>query len=129
MDIEKLKNDIKAKFGTMSKFCRSVGYDRYELQKLLQSSSKMKKITGKRMDQLQAITELLNKDAPIDDSYYINEATREEIASKIDSIGGVKVFIEKHPSFKPISVYQITSGIRKTRTKKVIEFLNILNIK
>lgn len=130
MSIIKEKPDLKDsihqrivdKFGSLSKFSRLSGYDRYELQKVF---------ARKFNDQatLREIARLVKATANKSDSNEITEVQISKLSKALKKAGGVIQFSRDNPQFPEKSVYQILSGMRKRRTAKVMELFDHFELK
>lgn len=122
MKPEKVKQFIKKKFGTMSRFCRLAGYDRYELQKVLS-------LKNSGME----LAKIYDKAVKTKDTFGGNEITDELRNGLTEAInkkfGSVLAFCEAYPQFKAATIYQILDGKRKNITGIVQRMMEILNVK
>lgn len=128
MTAQQLKKKIKSKFGTISRFCRIAGLDRYEIQKFFAATAK--KMTPEREAYIRKLNEMVlltsNKG---NSNYEITATLRKKIKKAIEDKGGVINFCSDNQEFSQFSIWQIMSGKRKRRTKKVNQLINKLNIK
>jgi hypothetical protein len=127
MKVDKFKAILKKNgFPTMTAFCRVSGEDRYELQKLL--SMARHSLTPERSAELDRLAELAKKHkGQLDPDVYVTDELRGKMKEAIDQRGGVISFSSEN-DFSRDSIFQILSGRRKKRTKKVNELLTILNL-
>lgn len=119
MTVEKLKAEIKIKFGTMSKFARIVKIDRYELQKILKRD---------KAEEIKKINSLAKKKKYKPTGKELTDKQRAALKKAIDKKGGVLQFCRDNPQFSKDSVFQTINGTRKLMTDKKKELFEFLNI-
>jgi len=122
-----VKQKIKRKFGTLSKFARLVAMDRYELQKLFAATEKnMNEERQKRMVDLFELAERTKASATANE---LTPKLRKAIKTAIDlEYGGVEQFCKTNPEFNKFSVWQIVNGYRKNITPAIKKLINTLKI-
>jgi hypothetical protein len=116
MTKERLKRQIKVKFGSQSKFARLAGIDRYDLQKLFARKDE-------DHDVVQEIWGICQSTANTGESTDLNQAVILRLSKAIKKAGGVYRFAKDNPEFAEKSVYQILSGKRKRITPNVTKLL------
>lgn len=127
MTVKELTLNIKRKFGTISKFCRLSGVDRYETQKLFAASNK--KMNEERQDLLQQLSKICSfTDKDGNTNKDLTPNLRKLIKAAIDEQGGVDTFVATNPEFSRTSIFQIIKGRRKFRTAKVNHLIDTLKI-
>lgn len=109
---EAVRKQINTKFGTLSKFAKLSGYNRYELQKIFARVSPDKNI-------LSTISLLCKRTANKPAPGEITEAQLLKLSRALKKAGGVYKFSREYPAFAEKSLYQILSGKRKRITGKV----------
>ncbi len=121
MTKESIHKEIIKKFGSMSKFARLSGLDRYELQKVfarkVNDEETLCKIEGK-----------IRRTANKSDKNEITVRQIDSLRKALKTAGGVIEFSKANPQFPEKSVYQILSGRRKRMTKKVQELFSYFKL-
>ncbi len=116
-----VKNKIKRKFGSLTRFAKLAGIDRYELQK----DFARKVLSPKRAKELDRLV-TRTKDKSLG-----NEFTTERLKAlraKIEAAGGPAKFCEEYPKFSYVSLIQILAGKRKLVSATVRELFEHLQI-
>ncbi len=121
MKQERVKQSIKKKFGTLSKFCRITGYDRMKLQ-ILFAVKHPEPMELARVSELALRTKVKVSNTEI--SPKILKALNQNIKEWADIVD----FCVDHPQFKYVSVHQILSGKRKKLSKNVKALCEVLNV-
>lgn len=116
MTKERLKRQIKVKFGSISKFARLSGVDRYDLQKLFARKDEDR-------DVVDEIWGIYQTTANKSESTELNQAIILRLSKALEKAGGVYRFAKDNPEFAEKSVYQILSGKRKRITPNVSKLL------
>jgi len=119
---ETVRNEIKTKFGTYSRFAALAKYDRYELQKLFSRKDNDPK-------DLSAVLSLCRKTKIGNTPGEISDEQISALSKALMKKGGVIKFCRMNKQFPEKSVYQILSGRRKRITEKVQELLDYFKIK
>lgn len=122
MTKEILRKQIVTKFGTLSRFSRLSGYDRYELQKIFARSQN-------DIDLLRQISQLCSRTKDKSSEDDITEGQILKLSKALKKAGGVIKFSRENPGFPEKSVYQILSGRRKRITAKVKELFDHFDLK
>lgn len=112
-----LKKGIRAKFGTLARFCRCAHYDAYHLNKLLRLAD-----SPERNKELSSVRVLMEITEPVDTPGV--EITDRERAALRDAIykqyKSVREFTETRPWFREVWVSAVLNGKAKRRTAKVV---------
>jgi hypothetical protein len=120
----RLYNLIKKRFGSISSFSRQSGYDRMEIQKLLQRWN----IDPETEKKLNKLISLVNKTPNNRDPKIITPKDREAIKSAIYAYGGMTKFIKDHPEFNYRTVAKILAGETTRVTKIGVELLRVTGV-
>lgn len=133
MQAVELKNFIKNKFGTISKFAVLAKQDQYELQKFFAVAERNTGIPGSdkvkaREKRIQSLHKLAEKTKVKPTTNEIDDATRERIADGVKEFGGIRFFCSENPEFTEESVSHIIVGRRKRLTPMVKKLLKTLKI-
>jgi len=127
--VDQLTKKIKGKFGTISRFCRFAGIDRYELQILFTLIRKRKNPSEEQRERLAELNRLVIDTREKQNDKDITFEIRHKAKKAIDNdYGGVQNFVFHHPEINEVNVYHLLQGRRKLRTKKINHILNILGI-
>jgi len=123
MEATRVKELIKAEFGSLSEFCKVTGRDRYELQLFFANCNR--KMTVEREQELAVLEDeaLRNADRP----YFIDASLQMKMRMAVRRYGGARKFTDDNPEFTTNVVYQIMNKAKR-RTDKVNLFLRKLNI-
>jgi hypothetical protein len=122
--IEKIKSDIKTKFGSQARFARIIGQDPYFVQLLFANS--LRRMTPGREKLLFRIEELIKITKPdTDDGKSIQQIDRDRLRDYLATNYGsesmfekIKLFIEEHSlNITPVTIYKILDGERKRKTE------------
>lgn len=103
---DRLKERIKTKFGSMSKFARLARQNRYELQKVF-SRKTMTPAEVRRLEKLINRTRVKKADGEI------TEAQLKLFIEAIEAAGGAHKFTKDNPQFPRASVFEVLGGKRK----------------
>jgi len=123
MDYERVREHIKAEYGTMSEFCRVTNRDRYEMQ-LLFANCKTR-ITEEIEKKLILIEhDIMNHR---DKVQFTDDILRTKIKMSVRRYGGVDKFTADHPEFKKHYVYGVIRDAKRV-TDKVKELIKVLKI-
>lgn len=122
MKREDIKANIKKKFGTLSKFSRITGYNRYDLQILFAVKNPLPM-------ELAKVNDLCRKTKAVSSDGELTPRLIKSIKSKLDDMGGLRQFCIDNPRFPEVSVYQIVDGNRRRISKQVKELCKVLNVK
>lgn len=122
MTQESVKQFIKEKFGTMSKFSRRSKYDRQKLQILFA-------VKYPEQSELEKVHKLAEKTEVGTAKDEISPKILKRIEKVIEKAGGIRKFCEDHPEFPEPSVYQILDGSRTKISKKVKALCKVLGVK
>lgn len=128
MELKELTKRIKKKFGTISSFCRCSGEDAYELQKLFTSERNKTPNSRDNSAKMEQLSLLVKNTMPSGDSSRISSETRAKVEEAITKEGGVKSFVEKHPKYSSVTIFQIIDGRRIRKTKLVQELIKHLGV-
>ena len=120
MTAKELKSSIQEKFGSLSRFARITGEDRYEMQKNLDRVIP----DQKELNRLERLYSRTNDKATETE---LSEKVRKAIASAIDEVG-VSDFCDMHPGFNKRYLYRVMNGDIKKKTLNILELLKILEI-
>lgn len=122
MTTEQVKNKIKTKFGSISRFARIANLDRYELQKLFGR-------TNPNIKDLQKVLKLAQGSQMKTSGKEISPEQVAALKQALEEYGGVIKFSRDHPEFgHKVSIFQILSGHRKRTTDKVRELFTHFKI-
>lgn len=116
-----VKNKIKRKFGSLTRFAKLAGVDRYDLQK----DFARKTLTPKRAKELEKLV------ARTSDKRLANEFTPERLEAlraKIEAAGGAQKFCDEYRRFSYVSLIQILAGKRKLVSATVRELFDHFKI-
>lgn len=118
---EKVRKEIKVKFGSLSKFAVLAKKDEYTLRK---------RFARKEVDQnfLMEINRLCERTAIKNTPGEISSEQIVKLDRALKKAGGVITFCREHTEFPEKSVYQILSGRRKRITDKVRDLLDHFKI-
>ncbi len=127
MTKEALQKRIKGKFGTISKFARLSGEDRYELQKLF----------SRQLDDASEVARVSKLVVNTEVRVEANDLTAKHIKAfraALDKAGGVRKFIADNskngkPVFVESTIHNILSGYRKHITPKIMVMFSALGVK
>jgi hypothetical protein len=122
-----LKTTIKEKFGSMTKFAKLIGMDRYELQKFFAAAEK--KMTPEREEKLKKLADQAEKTSNKATEEDMTDALRDRIREEINNRGGATAFCEANPEFNIFSVRQAYNGNRLKITPAVRKLMKKLKIK
>lgn len=123
MTKEKLKKEIKKKFGTYSRFAKLAGLDYYLLKKDVLDNPK-----PERADLIVIEARLNDTNAP--DQF--TPELRKSLQEALNESGGVLVFCSKNEKFIPSTIFAILSGeieSYKRITPTIQQLLDHFNIK
>ncbi len=112
----RLQKQIKAKFGSLSKFSRLSRIDRYELQMLFARKAD-------DHDVVQEIWAICQSTANKEETTVLNQAVVLRLAKAVKKAGGAYRFSKDNPDFAHKSVCQILAGKRKRITPNVTKLL------
>lgn len=126
-DYRKVSQDIKDKFGSISRFADLSKIDYNELRKTFARFAKgMNKEKEKELNKI--VIAIKATDPSKQSSNELTDKDRSRLKAAIEKAGGVYSFCDVNKNFSPPSVWQILDGSRKRKTTMVKDLFTTLKI-